>query len=47
MRALDRELILRAFAMMADHLSRQNVRGEIVIAGGAVMALEYLSLIHI
>lgn len=39
--ALDRALVLRAFSMMAEHLSRRRVRGELVIAGGAVMALQY------
>jgi predicted nucleotidyltransferase len=38
---LDREVVTRAFGVMADELERQGVRGEILLAGGAVMALEY------
>lgn len=36
---LDRELVLRAFRVMADALRQRGVRGEILLAGGAVMAL--------
>lgn len=36
---LDRELVLRAFRIMADDLGCRGVRGEILLAGGAVMAL--------
>jgi len=38
---LDRALVVRAFQMMATHLARQRVRGKIMLAGGAVMALVY------
>lgn len=39
--ALDRELVVRAFRLIAVELERAGVRGEVLIAGGAVMALEY------
>ena len=38
---MDSEMVMRAFVMMARHLERNRRRGEIVIAGGAVMALQY------
>lgn len=37
----DREVVTRAFGVMASELARHGVRGEILLAGGAVMALEY------
>lgn len=38
---LNREVVKRAFAAMADHLAKAHQRGEILLAGGAVMALTY------
>ncbi|MBI4883852.1 MAG: hypothetical protein HY826_07345 [Actinobacteria bacterium] len=38
---LDREIVTRAFRSMADHLATAHRRGEILLAGGAVMALVY------
>lgn len=40
-RHLDRELILRAFRIMAEDLHGSGMRGEILVAGGAAMALEH------
>lgn len=38
---LTRDQILRAFTLLDRRLARRHVRGEILIAGGAVMALLY------
>lgn len=38
---LDREIVMRAFRSMADHLAIAHQRGELLLAGGAVMALVY------
>lgn len=38
---LDRERVLRAFRLMADHLAAAGDRGELLIADGAVMAIVY------
>ncbi|MEJ7800502.1 MAG: hypothetical protein WKF60_08290 [Ilumatobacter sp.] len=38
---LDGEVVTRAFGLMADELARHGLRGEVLLAGGAVMALEY------
>lgn len=38
---LDREMVLRAFRLMADHLAASDAHGELLIAGGAVMAIVY------
>ena len=39
MTGLDRELLLRAFRRVADELEVERVRAEVVLAGGAVVAL--------
>ncbi len=39
--SLDRDVVVRAFRAMADRLATQRVRGELLLAGGAVMALEF------
>ncbi len=36
---IDRELLLRAFRRLADELRNERVRAELVLAGGAVIAL--------
>lgn len=36
---IDRERLLRAFRRLADELHNDRVRGELVLAGGAVIAL--------
>jgi len=41
---LDRELVLRAFQAMGEHLAAVGTRGEILLSGGAVMALVYYSI---
>ncbi len=38
---LDRHLVVRAFQAMGDHLQAAGCRGEILLAGGAAMALAY------
>lgn len=34
-------MVLRALGLMADHLAEVDARGELLIAGGAVIALSY------
>lgn len=38
---MDRDMVLRALGLMADHLAAAAARGELLIAGGAVIALTY------
>jgi predicted nucleotidyltransferase len=41
MQPLDRDVLLRAFGLLDAELARRRVRGRILLAGGAVMALLY------
>jgi predicted nucleotidyltransferase len=38
---LDRDTVLRAFRLMARHLAIADARGELLLAGGAVMVIVY------
>lgn len=38
---LDRDTVLRAFRLMARHLATVDARGELLLAGGAVMVIVY------